>query len=844
MSVLGILAHVDAGKTTLSEALLYKTGAIKNLGRVDHKDTFLDTNKLEKQRGITIFSKQATFEYEGRRFYLQDTPGHVDFSSEMERTLSILDYAILVISAPDGIQAHTATLLDLLESYHIPCFVFVNKTDLNYSDFKLPSNCVDFNKFDYEDIALSSEDAMQEYEKSGIISDDTIKDLILTRSIIPVYKGSALNLEGIDELIDGLIRFTKEKEYEKDFSARCFKITRDAQGVRLSWIKLLGGTLSVRELIDDEKITQIRIYSGQKYEAADHVKAGDICALVGLEKTYAGQGLGNLSDLGESALEPVLTYRIRVLDENVDNTMALKKLSVLSEEDPLLRITYNSELSEIQAQLMGEVQIEVLKDLILQRFGWDVAIEEGKVVYKETISGPVEGVGHFEPLRHYAEVHLLMEPLPAGSGLILETACSEDVLDRNWQRLILYNLAEYRHVGVLTKSPITDMKITLIAGRSHLKHTEGGDFRQASLRAVRQGLRKAENLLLEPFYSFRMEIPKEQIGRAISDIKSMGGSFDNPEDAGDFTRLLGIAPVSTMQNYQNILLSYTKGKGRLSCRYKGYFPCHNTEEVIDRIGYDPDRDIDNPCDSVFCSHGSGVNVKWNHVEEFMHIDSGLDFNEDAQAVLGSPKLKASNLDFDDKELEDIMAREFGPIKRPKYSTVVYEPAGGYKAKSTGLRKDYLIVDGYNMIFSWEGLKSMAAINIGAARETLIDILSNYKGIRGMELVVVFDGYKVKGNDGTKYTKNGIIVVYTKEAQSADAYIESLVADLGHSYNVSVATSDSLIQLTALRQGTRRMSSKELEHEIRQSKAQIDEILARGAVKFNKIGDTAKIIKDI
>jgi small GTP-binding protein len=829
---------VDAGKTTLSEAILYRTGRVKSPGRVDNGDAFLDTDRIEKKRGITIFSKQAIFPLGDKTFFLQDTPGHVDFSAEMERTLSVLDYAVLVISAPDGIQSHTELLMELLESHRIPTFVFINKTDLEHSPFEMPDTWIEYGPSFAEEAALCSDYAMEEYEEKGSVSPDTIARLISERKLIPVFRGSALRLEGIDEFLEGLGKYTVAGNHPEDFGARCFKITRDEKDSRLSWLKITGGSLKVREMLGDEKITGIRLYSGGKYENADEVFPGCVCAVLGLEKTFAGQGMGFEEDSLKTSLEPVLSYRIKVLD-GTENISALKKLSVLSEEDPLLRIEWDGSLREIHVSLMGSVQTEVLTQIISDRLGMDVSIEEGRVVYKETIASAVEGVGHFEPLRHYAEVHLLLEPLPAGSGVILETVCSEDLLDRNWQRLILYNLAEYKHVGVLTGSPLTDIKITLVAGRAHLKHTEGGDFRQASLWAVRQGLMKAENVLLEPFYSYSIELPSDQLGRLIGDIKAMGGSFGSPVQKGESTVLKGICPVAGLQNYQTQLMSYTKGKGRMSCRYDGYYPCHNTAEVVQLSGYDPDRDIDNQSSSVFCSHGSGVYVSWDKVEDFMHMDSGLRFDEGIPKET-APKLKPGNYDFDEKELEEIMQREFGSIKRPKYTTVVYEPESGYKQKTGALKKEYLIVDGYNIIFAWKELKDLAASDIGSAREKLIEILSGYRALRGCELILVFDGYKVRGNEGSKYEQNGINVVFTKEAQSADAYIESLVKDLGNSYSISVATSDSLVQLSALRRGTRRISASELEMDVAAERARIDEITSRYRGRGNKLGDSARV----
>ena len=669
------------------------------------------------------------------------------------------------------------------------------------------------------------------------VSSDTVKELILERKVIPVFKGSALKLTGIDEFLAGLDEYTVAGDYTDVFGAKCFKITRDEKDCRLTWLKITGGSLKVRELLGDEKITGLRVYSGGRFESKEEVFPGSICAVTGPEASYAGQGFGFEEDNTQSSLEPVLTYRIKILD-GTDDISAMKKLSVLAEEDPLLKIEWDGNLREIHARLMGSVQTEVLEQVISDRLGMDVSIEEGRVLYRETIGSSVEGVGHFEPLRHYAEVHLLMEPLPHGSGIVLETACSEDVLDRNWQRLILYNLAEYRHVGVLTGSPLTDIKITLIAGRAHLKHTEGGDFRQAALRAVRQGLMKAENVLLEPFYRFRIELPSEQIGRLISDLKAMGADFEAPEQGDDKTTVSGIGPVASLQNYQTQLLSYTRGKGKLSCRYEGYFPCHNTEEVIEKSCYDPDRDTDNPSASVFCSHGSGVNVKWDSVEEFEHIDSGISF-EGGMTVESAPKLRPGNFDFDEKELESIMEREFGKIKRPKYTAVVYEPLSGYKAKTSASKKEYLIVDGYNMIFSWDSLKKLAKENMPAARESLVDILSEYRAVKGCETVLVFDGYKQRGNEGSKYEQNGLNIVYTKEALSADAYIEGLVKDLGHSYSVSVASSDSLVQLSALRQGTRRISASELEMDIDIEKSKVEAIIASHSRHSSKVQDTAR-----
>ena len=837
---MGILAHVDAGKTTMSEAMLYKSGKIRNLGRVDHKDAYLDNFLIERQRGITIFSKQAIFDVEGLHINLLDTPGHMDFSSEMERTLSVLDYAVLVISGPDGVQAHTQTLWDLLKRYHVPTFIWVNKMDLTDRDVlsdlisHFGPGFVDFNKIDFEKIAELDETAIEEY-LSGSLSDETIKELILRRKLFPCYFGSALKLEGVDEFLSGLTKYINPREYESEFKAKVFKITHADDGQRLTWIKLTGGSLKARELIGEEKITQIRAYSGVKYDAVDSAEAGNIYALCGLSNTYAGQGLGKELNSARPILEPVLSYRI-IPPAGVDSITAMQKLSLLSEEDPMLRIVWNSQLKQIEAQLMGEVQIEVLKELISERYNMDVDIDTGKIVYKETILNPVIGMGHFEPLRHYSEVHLLMEPLPAGTGLVFTSACSTDVLDLNWQRLILTNLMEKPHLGVLTGSPITDMRISIVAGRAHLKHTEGGDFRQAVYRAVRQGLMSAKNVLLEPYYDYSLEVPSEYIGRAISDCKAMACSFDAPIDLGSSILLEGKGPVSELQNYLVELLSYTKGKGRLSCKFAGHFPCHNTEKVVEEIGYDPNHDVENTADSVFCSHGAGVNVKWNKVPEFVHLDSGIKCEEDHLELLHSPKLRTGNIDFDEKELEAIMQREFGEIKRPQIASVTVDFGGNNKKKQQSIKKDYLIIDGYNIIFAWDELKDLAKENVEYARTRLIDLLSNYKAYKGNEVCLIFDGYNLKDNIGTKEDVHGVHVVYTKEGESADAYIEALVHEIGKNYSVRVASSDGLIQLKALSSGVMRMSNRELKYELDQVLGEISQVLADSSNKSLKLGD--------
>ncbi len=850
--VLGILAHVDAGKTTTAEALLYKSGSIRRIGRVDHKDAFLDNFLIEKERGITIFSKQAIFDVGNNHFNLLDTPGHMDFSAEMERTLSVLDYALLVISGQDGVQAHTLTLWELLKRYRVPCIVWVNKKDLMEAsgkslatlleDLKLHfgEGFVDFNNLDFEKIAELDENALTEFLDRGTLSKETVCSLIDGRKLFPCLFGSALRLEGVDELISFLSEYISEKKYSEEFGAKVFKISHDESGQRLSWIKLCGGALKPKDTIDDEKINQIRAYSGVKFEAVGLAEPGNIYALCGLEKSFAGQGLGFESAQISPVLEPVLSYRI-IPPAGVDSINAMKKLSLLAEEDPMLRIVYNSRLKEIEARLMGQVQIDVLKDLIYDRYGMNVEIDTGHIVYKETIAAPVLGIGHFEPLRHYAEVHLLMEPLAPGSGIELCSACSTDTLDLNWQRLILTNLAEKEHLGVIIGAPITDIRITIVAGRAHLKHTEGGDFRQAVYRAVRQGLMSAENVLLEPYYDYCLEIPAEHIGRAISDCKAMSCSFDAPKDMGMNIQIKGRGPVSELQNYQLELLSYTKGRGRISCSFAGHFPCHNTEKIAEESAYDPDRDVENTADSVFCSHGAGVNVKWNKVPDFAHLDSGISFEHSVPEISHSPKLRSGNIDFDEKELQAIMQREFGEPKRPQIASVTVDFGGSGKKKQTVIKKDYLIVDAYNMIFSWPELKELAKASMDAARARLTDMLINYRAFKNNEVCLIFDGYKRKDNLGAKEDDHGIHIVYTKEGESADAFIEALVREIGKNYSVRVATSDGLIQLTALRAGVIRMSSKELEYELEKTLNEISAILQIPRKKIT-LADIARLKK--
>ncbi len=847
----GIVAHVDAGKTTLSEALLYMTGAIRTQGRVDHRDTFLDTYRLERERGITIFSKQASLDMNGTRVTLLDTPGHTDFTAETERVLSVLDCAILIISGADGIQAHTETLWDLLRHYSVPTLIWVNKMDIAHGTrdeimrgitARFGTGCVDMADAGRDEaIAVCDENVLERYLADGVVCDDDIAKLVSGRRLFPCFFGSALKLTGVEALIEAFGRYVRPREYPEDFRARVFKITRDERSNRLTWMKITGGALRTRDVINGEKVTQLRVYSGERFTAPDEVRAGDICAVCGLNDTYAGQGLGGEKNSRAPIVEPVLTYSIE-LPAGVDPQTGFRKLKALSEEDPTLRIVWNEQLHEIQARLMGKVQVEILREMISDRFGMEVGIGAGRIMYRETIAAPVEGCGHFEPLRHYAEVHLLLEPLPPGAGLHFGTACAADTLDVNWQRLVLTHLAEKTHVGVLTGSPIDDMRITLVAGRAHLKHTEGGDFRQACYRALRQGLMKAENVLLEPFYDFTLIIPSECVGRAVSDVKAMSAVFDAPVAAGEYTEVSGRAPASEMQDYQTEVLSYTRGRGRLSCRFGGYFPCHDTARVIEEIGYDPERDIENTADSVFCSHGAGVNVKWDVADDFMHVDSGIRLNSDGSAESTAPKVRTRNLDLDERELEAIMEREFGPIKRPKYSTATYNTAlsGGNAPDGVRIRKRYLIVDGYNIIFAWDELKALAKDDISAARARLTDILANYRGFRECELVLVFDAYKVSGHPSTREEYHGINVVYTQERESADAYIEKLVHEIGKNYQVCVVTSDNMIQVAALRLGVMRMSANELLYEVELAENEISDVLRSRRPERTTIGDVSEL----
>ena len=836
--VLGIFAQVDAGKTTLSEALLYKTGALRTLGRVDRGDAHLDTHELERARGITIFSKQARFETERLAVTLLDTPGHADFAPEAERVMPVIDCALLLVSGTDGVQGHTLTLWRLLQHYGVPVVLFFNKMDLPGADraalladarTALSDRCAALD--DAESVALSSEALLEHFLNTGTLDDALTAEAVAKRELFPCLFGSARQLDGIDELLQALERLAPVPVYPAELSARVYQIAHDPQGNRLTFLKVTGGTLAVRSAVrchrpDGEpleaKVTQLRLYSGAEFEAVQQVPAGDVCAALGLSGLLAGDTLGDAAPDRGAALEPVMSYCIR-LPADLDPQLALPKLRLLEEEEPQLRMVWDARLREIRVQLMGAVQLEILQSLIRMRFGWDVTFDTGRISYRETIAAPVEGVGHFEPLRHYAEVHLILAPLPQGSGLVFDTVCSEDVLDRNWQRLILTHLQEKQHLGVLTGSPVTDLRITLAAGRAHLKHTEGGDFRQATYRAVRQGLMKAESILLEPYYAFRLTVPPEQIGRAISDIRAKSGSFDPPVETPGGTLLQGRAPVSELRDYARDVAAYTRGRGRLSCEVAGYFPCHNTEAVVAALAYDPAADLENTPDSVFCSHGAGITIPWDQVEENMHLESVLR-PKPAAAPAAAPRVRTQNLDLDEKELQRIIEREFGPQKTPLYRP----PAAKAEAAVTlpPRRKEYLIVDGYNMIFAWDGLREQAGYDLSGARERLLDLLSNYCGFHPCELIVVFDSYRVRGGTGSRSSHNNLRVVYTQEDESADLYIETLVGKIGKNYAVRVATSDALIQLSALRSGVLRVSAAELERELERTNGEIAAVLRR------------------
>ena len=878
----GLLAHVDAGKTTLSEGILYQTGTIRKLGRVDNRDAYLDTYALERARGITIFSKQAQLTLGDLEVTLLDTPGHVDFSAEMERTLQVLDCAILVVSGADGVQGHTETLWRLLRRYEIPTFLFVNKMDQPGTDRQLlledirshlDENCMDFSLMDeggaiLENLAMCDEQVLEEYLETGRIPEREICRMVRERKVFPCYFGSALKLQGVEELLKGLESWMTPPVYGKEFGAKVYKISRDDQGNRLTHLKITGGTLKVKDVIavpgmeEGEKVNQIRVYSGAKAEMVSEAEAGMICAVTGLTETKPGQGLGAESESDLPLLEPVLTYRVN-LPEDCDVHKMLQCMRQLEEEEPQLHIVWNETLGEIHVQVMGQVQMEVLKSLAEERFGVDISFDAGNIVYKETIAGPVEGVGHFEPLRHYAEVHLLLEPAEPGSGLQFGTSCSEDVLDRNWQRLILTHLEEKRHVGVLCGGEITDMRITLIAGRAHQKHTEGGDFRQATYRAVRQGLREAGCRLLEPYYDFRLEVPQENTGRAMADLDRMQGTFEPPVQEGERMILSGSAPVALMRDYQKEVISYTRGRGRLLCTLKGYFPCHNEEEVVADCGYDPEADLENPTGSVFCAHGAGFVVPWYEVKDYMQVESplkvsekGLEAGENKEnsrkplgAGAGMAPARNSggasrSFGADEKELEAIFTRTYGEKRRrlpgesgPRLVTFDPKKQGeasygpdrirshgnpGYMKKQQEPEEEYLLVDGYNILYAWEDMRELMQVTLDGARHRLMDILCNYQGYRKCRLIVVFDAYKVPGGVGSAQDYHNIHVVYTKEAETADQYIEKFAHEMGRRYRVTVATSDGLEQLIIRGQGCILMSAADLREDIERIGRQIEE----------------------
>ena len=841
--VVGIFAHVDAGKTTLAESILYSTGAIKKAGRVDHKDAFLDTHELERERGITIFSKQAQFSIGKMKITLMDTPGHIDFSAETERTLQVLDYAILVINGMDGMQGHTATLWELLKHHQIPVFIFINKMDqegtnreniLAEMQMRLDEGCIDFSESQEilkENLAMSDEDAMEQYLESGDIEAATISRLIEARRIFPCYFGSALKMVGMTAFLTGLEQYMKEKEYASQFGAKIYKISRDEKGNRLTHMKITGGSLKVKKLVSgehprdgewEEKIEQIRIYSGERYEIQQEVVAGMICSVIGLGKTYAGERLGAETILSEVILAPVLQYEVCFLD-TCDVYQMYTKMKMLEEEEPQLHVIWEDKNKKIYMRVMGEIQAEILKRVILERFGIAVTFAEGSIVYKETIQEPVEGVGHFEPLRHYAEVHVLLEPTEKGSGITYAIDCSEDILDKNWQRLILGHLKEKQHKGVKTGAEITDMKITLIAGRAHKKHTEGGDFRQATYRAVRQGLRKAKSILLEPVYEYRLEVPMDKVGRALSDIQKMAGTFLEPNIEGGVAVITGCAPIFSMRNYQIEMIAYTRGEGKLFCALGGYEPCHNAEEIIGMLEYDAEADVENPTGSVFCSQGTGFPVKWDEVEQHMHVEyrkeyKAVDENvEMKKAIIRKETIRNKSI-YDDKELEEIFVKTYGQMDRKRIfdsgkekPQIKKEKEVVYKKKE--IHEQYLLVDGYNIIFAWQELKELAEVNMNGARDKLCEILCNYQGYKQNTVILVFDAYKVSGYQGEVQTYKNISLVYTKEAQTADQYIEKTVKEMNGKSDITVATSDAMEQMIVWGWGAMRLSAEGLYEEI-------------------------------
>ena len=859
----GILAHVDAGKTTLSEGLLYLSGALRKLGRVDHGDAFLDTDTLERERGITIFSKQAILTVGDTEWTLLDTPGHVDFSAEAERTLSVLDYAILVISGTDGVQSHTRTLWKLLESYQVPVFLFINKMDLAGAERetllselqkKLSVGCIDFTAAHDEAVAMCDEVALEAYLDGGKVSTPLTAKLIAARKVFPCYFGSALRLDGVEDFLTSAAALMEERSYGKDFGARVFKISRDAQGTRLTWLKVTGGTLrvkaplaySVGETQYDEKADQLRRYSGTKFQTVNDAPAGTVIAVTGLSRSYVGLGLGKEREASAPLLEPVLTYHLS-LPNGEDAHTVLPKLRELEEEDPMLRIVWNEHSGEIHVQLMGKIQLEVLSARIRERFGISVAFGEGSIVYRETIANTALGLGHFEPLRHYAEVQLLLEPLPRGSGVRFASNVPTDALDLNWQRLITTHVFEREHCGVLTGSPVTDISFTLVAGRAHLKHTEGGDFRQATYRAIRQGLMQAQSVLLEPYYDFRLEVPAECVGRAMTDLQNMGGNIDTPETDGEMTTLTGFAPVAPMRDYFTDVAAYTRGRGRLSCTVHGYEQCHDQDAVIAAIGYDAERDTENPSSSVFCDHGGSITIPWNEVATHVHCDSGVKLGEveETPQETYSRRSRASGTFEQDKELQGIFERTYGKVERKAFEPA-RKPARTslddtkYNIQTQHVDVEYLLVDGYNIIFAWDELKKVAAQDIEAARELLVSILSNYQGFRKCKVILVYDAYKVKGNPGSVQTVNGIKVVYTKEAETADTYIERATYELRKERRVRVATSDNLEQVIILGHGAMRVSARTFHAEVEEAEGQITALVER----FNLKNRDYRMIKNV
>ncbi len=856
----GILAHVDAGKTTLSEALLYTSGEIRKPGRVDSGNTFLDTNEMERARGITIFSKQAVLNLEQTAVTLLDTPGHVDFAAEAERTLNVLDYAVLVISGTDGIQSHTKTLWDMLSRYNIPVFIFINKMDLAGSDKtaviekmhqEFNGNFIDFSEESSivsENLGMCDEELMEAFLE-GTLSEETVAKAIGRRTVFPCFSGSALKMEGVDRFIHAFDRLTIAPESMRDFGAKVFKISQDEKGNRLSFMKITGGSLKVKSMVETadgllEKINEIRIYSGEKYRTLEEAFPGCVCAVTGLKKTVAGQGLGYEKNAATLTAEPIFNYRV-ILPKGVEPSVALEKLKELEQEETQLQVSWNEQNRDIQLRLMGEIQLEILKQLISDRFGIAVEFEEGRIIYKETIAAPVEGVGHFEPLRHYAEVHLLLSPLPRGSGMQFETDCPESVLEKNWQRLVVTHLMEKTHVGVLTGAPITDIKITLKSGAAHQKHTEGGDFRQATYRAVRHGLRRAQSILLEPYYEFTMEIPTENVGKAMTDLDLLGAEFSIAFRSSEMTKINGTAPAEAIRNYQRQITSYSHGKGRMNYKFSGYGPCRNADSVIESIGYQADSDLENTADSVFCEHGAGFTVKWTEVTKFMHLESILKPKKAEPEK--APVVSRGNISASDDELLKIFEKTYGKIetklpvramhKKTERSSVSPRSGGGKR-----FEKDYLLIDGYNIIFAWDSLKTIAKESLESARQELIERLSVYKVFKGYDIILVFDAYKVKGNRGEVEQEQGLTIVYTKEAQTADAYIEKAVRELTKQYNVTVATSDGLEQMIIFGSGAYRMPAAHLEDEVKNVEKGIQQMVEQYNLDASR-QDVLKVLEE-